>query len=338
MSYLNRIFGGKKKKIPTSNTIPIPVPQMNNQPQLITEGVNPIGMSYWRNIDNHEGKTVLRVFLSISNELTIFTIDKNTLQVIGMNQIGIYHTGEGCYFSRIWDDILYVPVHAVLYRVNVITGNQEMVWNLSGGSDDNLWQCHSSYDETLHSGTIKNSNYDIVAWGLSDGRRFKLEGVPDECQIDKSGKWLLVKENDYNRIIDLDSGEEKFISNENGALGHSDCGFGYALGENDVSDKPGALDLIEFGNLNRRNLYSTGIWNMGYVSYTNAPGENCLVTTPNELILVSISTGLGRKICDNLTQDQSYENRPKANLCPLGQFAAWTAFVNGKLNAYIVRI
>lgn len=116
------------------------------------------------------------------------------------------------------------------------------------------------------------------------------------------------------------------------------------IGENDFSNKPGALDFIDLNNLNRINMFSTGIWNMGYVSFTNAkegPIENqfCLVTTPTELWKVQLDgSGRGTLICPNLTESQEYNHRPKANLCPLGEYAIWTSYVGGSLDAYIVRL
>lgn len=321
-------------------------PPLVSTPELVASGCNPIGMSYWRNINQHKNDGFLRLFLSIHDELTLFTIDKYNLEVINSRSLHIHHTGEGCYFSAIDPEILFVTIDNRLVKVNVNNGSIQPIWSLDDGN--NLWQCHSSYDDSVHSGTIKNRNYNIIKWGVSingQTRYFDLKGEPDECQIDASGQFLVIKEDNYNRIIHLVNGSETIITNEQGAVGHSDCGFGVLLGENDMSSQAGACDLIDLASLNHRNMFSTGIWNMGYVSFTNAKSnlqleeQKCLITTPLELISVKLDgSGVGTKICSNLTQDQSYENRPKANLCPEGEFAAWTALVNGSLNAYIVRL
>ena len=63
----------------------------------------------------------------------------------------------------------------------------------------------------------------------------------DECQVDKSGRWLLIKEGDGNRIIDLERGNEFAISNAAGAVGHSDMGWGYVIGEDDRSNPGGVF-------------------------------------------------------------------------------------------------
>jgi len=63
---------------PISDISTIP-PTPISDPTLIMSGANPIGMSYWRNINNHAGQDVLQVLLSIEDKLFIFTIDKKSL-------------------------------------------------------------------------------------------------------------------------------------------------------------------------------------------------------------------------------------------------------------------
>lgn len=346
--------------IPTTPDPPTRPPFINQIagfPILLAKDVNPMGMSYWRNINYHANDNTLLVLLSISDELILLTVNKSDLSVMDRHDLGIRHTGEGCYFSRLNPNTLFIPNDISLSRYNIITGERIPFWELVNSdnsdskevSENHLWQCHSDYAEVIHSGSLQDKNYNIIGWVVYDEfagemKRYDLKGDPDECQIDKSGRWLLIKEINYNRIIYIPTGTERIIPNENGALGHSDCGFGLALGENDYSPLPGALDMIQFENGSSKNLYSTGIWNMGYVSFTNArPGalydQNCLLSTPNELILVKLDDSKrSLKVCDNLTQSQEYSNRPKANLCPLGEYAVWTAFVDGSLNAYIVKV
>ena len=66
------------------------------------------------------------------------------------------------------------------------------------------------------------------------------KGDYDECQIDKSGRWLVIKENvdgrdgEDNRIIDLQSGAEQVFLDRDGAAGHSDLGYGYLVAEDNM--------------------------------------------------------------------------------------------------------
>ena len=297
---------------------------------IITKSCNPIGMSYWRNINFHAGSNVLQVFLSIKDELHIFTIRKDDLALIDVRNIGITHTGEGCWFSAIDPNRLFIPINGSLICLDTSSARPEQVWKIA---NRNLWQCHGSHNDNVFSATIRNENYQDVAWGVyRDGvtQLFDLAGESDECQIDKSGNFLLIKEDNYNRVLNLVSGRETKITDQEGALGHSDCGFECAIGENDQSALAGACDEIDFVSMSHRNIYSTGIWNMGYVSYQN---NQILISTPVELIHV----GSGKKWNHGNTSEQ-YEHRVKANLCPLGEYFAYTAFIDGSLVAVIEKL
>lgn len=295
----------------------------------IASNCNPIGMSYWRNINFHSYSDVLQVFLSIKDELHIFTVRKSDLALVDIKPLGIIHTGEGCYFSAIDPNRLFIPEGKTLNAYDIISKECKEIWK----SNYNLWQCHSSIDENSHSATLRNNEYINVGWGVyknNQEKQYGFKGEEDECQIDKSGRWLLIKENNYNRIINLDTEQEKIIQNEEGALGHSDCGYGFALGENDYSPFAGACDLIDFNTWEKRTIYSTGIWNMGYVSTQN---DRILLSTPEELILVQPETKWKHG-----NQSEEYEHRVKANLCPLGEFACYSAFIDGSLNAYLLKL
>jgi hypothetical protein len=309
--------------------------------KLIAEDVNPIGMSYWRNIHLHSGFTYLRIILSRGGNLIMLMINKSDMKLITEIPLNINHTGEGCFFSAIDPNKLFIPFDNALKTLDISTGELKDVWI----SQNKLWQMHSSFNEDVFSATIKDANYNPIAWGVQRNgieKSYPFKGNPDECQVDKSGKWLLIKEDNDNRIINLLTDEEYVIKNERGALGHSDCGYECAMGENDYSSNAGALDMIEFPTKKQCPIFSTGIWNMGYVSFTNArPGslesQFCLVTTPSHLVQVYFN-GSFQEVCPNLTESQEYNHRPKANLCPLGKYAVWTAFVSGQLNAYLVQL
>ena len=345
---------------PSPQPLPQPLPEPNipdipsapspagivGVPVKITQGCNPIGMAYWRNINQHRGQDILKVFLTINDELILFIIDKRNLSVLSEKQLNIHHTGEGCYFSAVKQNILFVRIEDTLFEYNVDDGSRNIVWKLTDGNK--LWQCHTSYNDDVHSATIQNSNYNFIKWGVSirgEQKFFDMGNEPDECQIDKSGNFLVVKESNINRIIDLRNNDEKFIPRA-GRLGHSDCGFECMLGENDFSEAAGACDYVDLNDIsNRRRMYSTGIWNMGYASFTNAKPsvsldqQFCLISTPRDIIQVRLDgNGNGRIICPNFTEDQEYNNRSKANLCPQGEFAIWTALVSGVMTAFIVRV
>ena len=113
------------------------------------------------------------------------------------------------------------------------------------GGGKYLWQMHSSGDDRVHSATVKDSNtyQDLGCLVYREDTHqhlfFTPRGDYDECQIDKSGRWLVIKENvdnaynEDNRVIDIETGAEQVLWDQNGAAGHSDMGYGYIVGEDD---------------------------------------------------------------------------------------------------------
>src|SRR5438309_7998099 len=125
------------------------------------------------------------------------------------------------------------------------------------GSNKYIWQYHTSADDRVHSFTIKDgSNYAELGCGAyrEDTNQFfyyKTKGLQyDECQIDASGRYLVIKERVDagthevdNRIIDLSNGSERDLFDRNGAGGHSDNGYGVMVAADNFNNQPGAVRL-----------------------------------------------------------------------------------------------
>ena len=335
----------KTEDIPFDSTIPysmvIKIPH--------TGSLRPIGMSYWRNINFHKHDPFLKVLLSINDQLTIFTLSKYNLEVINVTPLEFHHTGEGCFWSVQNSNLLYIPLGNEMLAVDVTTGEKEIIFKLP--TNEIIWQAHTGFYENTWSCSVKDANsYQIKHWLIFKNNIYKpydIVGEPDECQIDKSEDWFLIKEDNLNRIFNIKDNRNYTILNEEGALGHSDMCFNGALGEDDYNNEPGALVYWNFETMEKKLIYSTGIWNMGYFSFTNAipnlpiEKQKGLITTPNELVSVGLDAwGAGMEVCPIIpwNKDTPYDHRPKANLCPLGNYACWTEFENEQLVAKIVRV
>src|SRR4029079_3902673 len=92
------------------------------------------------------------------------------------------------------------------------------------GTNRYVWQMHSSYDDRVHSATLKDSSSyaDLGCLAYREDTRqffyYPQKGIRyDECQIDKSGRWLVIKEKIGtdprsevdDRIIDLQTNTER---------------------------------------------------------------------------------------------------------------------------------
>jgi hypothetical protein len=279
--------------------------------------VLPVGYSYWSNINNHAGSDTMLVFLGLSRQKggggpTLFSFNKRTGQTANLGPIFpgdhplSWSTGEGWYFSATRPDALYVTDGARLLRYDVAGKTFETAFDAGSalGADKYLWQVHSSADDRVHSATLRQSStYEMLGCVVYDesSRRvswFPKRGDFDECQIDRSGRWLVIKENvdglhgEDNRVVDLQTGTEQLLTDPNGASGHSDMGFGYLISEDNFHRLPGAV---------RR-------WNL---SLDMQGGQPATVRGQGELVyqLSSWSTGVGHIAYGNARSGQSIDQQ-----------------------------
>ncbi len=321
----------------------------------------PVGYSYWRNINQHGGRPSLLVFLGAADgHPLLFEVDKATGSVTPRGPIGsLRGTAEGWYFSATVPTALYLPMQETFVRFDVETQAAEPLFSVGPGRL--LWQMSSSDDDEVHAGTVKDADYKDV--GVVVHRRgttlfLEIGDGYDECQLDKTGRWLVIKEGAGgadNRIVDLDTGEERTLRNQDGAVGHSDTGAGVVIGEDDQHE-PGALVAWDLaGPLtpeSRRLLYHLTQWDTG-LGHVSVRGDRILVSHAhrlgcprvNELVLVSADGSLqSRAVAPNMVDmgcgpGSDYEKLPKANLDPLGEYACWTANCGGdRFDAFLVQL
>ena len=206
--------------------------------------VNDVGYAYWRNSNNQVGANTMLIVVTLDrarggNGPTLFGYDKTTdaVTVLGPLFNGTrplsWATGEGWYFSATKPTALYDNDARTLYRYDVLGRTLESVFDVTTrfGPNRYLWQTHSSNDDRVHSATVRASNtYAMLGCmvyreSTREFSYFPAIGDFDECQIDKSSRWLLIKENvdgvsgEDNRIIDLEAGAETLLLDEQGAAG-----------------------------------------------------------------------------------------------------------------------
>jgi hypothetical protein len=270
--------------------------------------VLPVGYSYWNNINNSAGSDAMLIVLSLErrrggNGPTLFSVNKNSGAaqnlgpIFGPESPYSWASGEGWYFSRTRPSTLYLNDGARMLRYDVQSRTMETVFDAASqfGGNRYIWQMHSSTDDRVHSATLRDSgSYEMLGCLAyrEEGARwyyFARQGDYDECQIDKSGRWLVIKENvdgrygEDNRIIDLETGGERVLLDEHGAAGHSDVGYGYLVAEDDFHAQPGAVRVWRFdmdlqavqpveGPGQGTLVYQLASWNsgLGHVAHGNA--------------------------------------------------------------------
>ncbi|MET0164099.1 MAG: hypothetical protein ABW318_03730 [Vicinamibacterales bacterium] len=356
--------------------------------------VNYVGYSYWRNINNHAGSDTMLIFLGLNRNRggggpTLFSYNKNSGETRNLGPLFSgdspfsWATGEGWYFSASRATTLYINDTNQLLRYDVNSKAMETVFDVRQhlGADKHIKQIHSSNDDRVHSATVQDANWRMtgcVAYQESNRRAtfIAAKGDYDECQIDKSGRWLVIKENvdgrdgEDNRIIDLQSGAEQVFLDRDGAAGHSDLGYGYLVAEDNMYSQPGATRVWQLGqDLHGAGqgtvVYNLTDWNasagLGHLSHENAQAgvpvaqqmactssaERQNLPRVNEIICFRLDgSRTVLVVAPNMTDlnasgggSDDYSKRPKGNLDPTGEYFIWTTNLGtNRADAFIVRI
>lgn len=353
--------------------------------------VNYVGYSYWRNMNNHAGEEQLLVLVGLDRSRggqgpSLIAVDKTTDEVTNLGPLFAendplsWATGEAWYFSATRPYDLYVTSGSKLLRRDVIANQSSTVFDVVDllGSGHYLWQVHSSADDRVHSATVRDSgNYSMlgcVVYFEDSGQHqyYASQGDFDECQVDKSGDWLLIKEDvdgrngEDNRIIDLRTGNERVLLDEDGAAGHSDMGHGYMVAADNFANDANTQKLWDFTapSLAGVTVYYNADWGISapaHVSHANAradlaPGEQfacgssvnrSTTAHANEVVCFALDGASNETLVvapvmtdlDASGGGDSYAKAPKGNLDVTGQYFIWTSNMGGsRLDAFLVKV
>lgn len=352
--------------------------------------VHHIGYSYWRNTNNHVGQNRMLILVGLDRNRggagpSLFAYDKRTNQVSALgpafdaNDARSWASGEGMYFSGTRPNDLYITNNSRLLRYDVIRREYETVFDVGAmlGNGYLIWQAHSSDDDRVHSATLKAdgsySNLGCVVYreAVNDLTFFERQGEFDECQIDRSGKWLVIKENvdgqagEDNRIIDVETLEERVLLDQNGAGGHSDMGHGYMIAADNWDNLPNTQLLWKFDEypLRGTRVYHGSSWSgsaPNHVSHTNSiPGVSldnqyaCGSSAnqqnfahANEIICFKLSGTTETLVVAPVMVDLNasgggdyYGKLPKGNLDVTGQYFIWSSNMRSdRLDVFMVKV
>ena len=346
--------------------------------------VIPVGYSYWRNMNNHTGSDTMLIFLGLGaghggpslfsyNKITDVVTPKGPLFDSSNPLSGA--TGEGWYFSATMPHALYVNSGSRLYRYDVVAKKMSQVYDAASqfGGGIYIWQMHSSDDDRMHVATVRSSSsYEMMGCLAYNEpiRRFSwypARGRLDECHVDKAGRYMVMLDNvdgangEDNRIIDLVSGRETVVMDEQGAAGHADTGYGYIVNEDNWNSEPGAVVVRSLGTLTSRIVYHTSDWGLdvGHIAHGNAhdggPESQFACSSNathgdmargNEIVCFRLDGSMDVLVVAPVMTDMSasgggddYSKTPKGNLDVTGQYMLWTSNMGGsRVDAFVVKI
>ena len=210
--------------------------------------------NYWKNMSNSTGSNTMYILVGLDQNRggagpTLFSYDKTTSAITNMgalfpsNSSYSWYSTEGMYFSYSMATKIYILSGTQLLRYDVLAHTFETVFDVSSQYPNTvLHQASSSNDDDVHSATLEDSSsynaLGCVAYKVSTNHYyyFPVQGNFDECQIDKSGRYLEIKEKlpsdpcsscDEDDVIeDLQTGTQTVLYDQAGAGGHSDLGYG----------------------------------------------------------------------------------------------------------------
>lgn len=352
--------------------------------------VNYLGYSYWRNINNHVGQEVMLILVGMDRSRggagpSVIAYNKITDEVLNLGPLFedsnalSWATGEGWYFSANEPYTIYLNSNTRLLRYDVVTRQSETVFDVTSllGSGYYLWQAHSSADDRVHSATVRDTaTYAMLGCIVyleesGQHRYYPGQGNFDECQIDKSGDWLLIKEDldgqdgEDNRIINLETGHERILLDREGAAGHSDMGFGYMVAADNWANDANTQKIWDFTAdvLEGTRVYHNADWDVAapqHVSHSNAmagtPPEQQFAcgssvnrnnrAHANEVICFQLDGSDEALVVAPVMTDldatgggDDYARAPKGNLDVTGQYFIWTSNMGGsRLDAFLVKV
>lgn len=352
--------------------------------------VNYAGYSYWRNMNNHVGMESMLIFLGLDRSRggagpSLLELNKASGELKNLGPLFpkenalSWATGEGWYFSATMPTKLYVNEGSRISRLDVITGQMQTVLDVSQqlGSGYILRQMHSSDNDRVHSATVRDAatyrDLGCMAYEEDTARYhfYPITSSFDECQVDRSGQWLVIKANldgingEDNMIVDLRTGGQRVLRDRDGAAGHSDLGHGYMIAADNWADDANTWKLWDFSQptLVGKKVYHNSHWSVAapdHVSHTNSrPGSSaqdqyaCGSSVnkasgvhANEIFCFTLngseSTVVVAPVMTNLSAsggDDEYARYAKGNLDVTGRYFLWTSNMGGsRLDAFIVQV
>ena len=259
--------------------------------------------NYWKNMSNSAGSDTMYVFVGLNKARggqgpTLFRFTKSTgaLSEVGplfpaSNALSKADS-EGWYFSYGLPTKIYLQQGSKLERYDILSKQIETVFDSTTKYPGTvIHQTNSSNDDDVHSATLQNaSTYKdegCIAYQSSTKKWwfFAATAGYDECQIDKSGKFLEVKEklpqdtctscDEDDLIIELATGRQQVVLDKDGAGGHSDLGYGYMVASDNWNTEANAWRVWQLGqtSLTGDLVYHGGTWGTfspSHISWANA--------------------------------------------------------------------
>ncbi|PYT09041.1 MAG: hypothetical protein DMF60_03375 [Acidobacteria bacterium] len=309
--------------------------------------------SYWPtfNLDS------TRFFISCDYSPRLYKFDPNNFQIISKGPLFTQPLPGGGSLSTedaIWSgtnpDVLYGYAGLKLWAYNVSAGTYTLIKDFTGElSPGSLGQMSKSVDDNVFAFTKKDSNYaptGYLVWQRDQNKilRNVSLGNYDEVEIDKSGRYLVVKAEFGGGVdfqdIDLQTGTVQSLTDPSPDFspGHSDNGRQIVVGHDNWNNRYTSrslatphqfLPVISFGSdWSQGNHVSMLADNEAWcvISNFNAGGSGPVGPFHNEIFQASTDGNQNvRRLAQHRSVYRDYWDTPRAEISRDGRFVAYTS-------------
>lgn len=307
--------------------------------------------SYWPSFNQND----TQFFITCDEIGYLYNFDPINFRVLGKQKLFAKEqpalTAEDAIWSNRNPNILFARSGLKLWAYNTLTRTYVQIHDFAGELPNLfLFQLSKSTDDNRFAFTLKNPNNDYQTYGYAvwDRRQNRIiyqeaTNQLDEVQLDKSGKFLVVKTGLESagqirvKVVTLDTGivKELTAGAPDFAPGHSDNGFGTLLGYDNWNNQ---YTLRNFSNNAVRTILDLGQdWSQGsHISFLeNGDSEvlislykaNDLKSGPynNQIILIKTGTGKVKPLANHGSTYRDYYDAPRANISRSGKFVVYTS-------------
>ncbi|MEZ4222362.1 MAG: hypothetical protein R3B13_15600 [Polyangiaceae bacterium] len=310
--------------------------------------------SYWPTFNANS----TRLFLNCSSGSKLYDFDPTTATASNKRSLFAKSTPDGtnlnwedAVWSNLEPDVLYSHDTVKLWKYDVSSGAYTLVkdfGSLTGSG--HVRQMSMSADDTVFGFTQQDANWNAtgaLAWRASDDKVLLQQSQPglDEVQVDKSGKWLVIKTGKQGagaievRVADLQTQGLVDLTDDGPDFspGHSDNGNGIVVGADNWTNRLTFRTLVAPKQLTSV-LELKDDWTQDFHVSMRAKDESQVLVSfyqstahttglfHNEIIQVTTDgSQKWRRLAHHRSDYADYWDSPRANISQDGCFVAFTS-------------
>jgi hypothetical protein len=326
--------------------------------------------SYWPSFNANS----TRFHITCDGQPRLYGFDPVNFRTLGKEALftttpdGSVPVSEDAIWSATNPDVIYAHDFNSLWSYNVASKAYTRVANLAAllGGGHKVWQMSMSADDDVFAWTEEDASYAFAGYLVfrrsQNAIVYRVSTTQlDEVQIDKSGRYLVVKtglESSQGQIrvkvVDLTLGTVADLTNgaPDYACGHSDNGYGAVVGADNwnntvqyrsLATSHAYTPLLAFGNDWTQAIHLSALAsNEGWVLVSSYSGAG-VGAGPFHREIYQVATDGSqrvRRLAHHRSLYGSYYDSPRANINRDGTFAAFTSNWggSGRRDAFILKI